>query len=214
MEIVVNERKNDINSFSFTGVMVFRKESSSCMSITFRATTAHGRTYTNTMVLLSFDKEVNASVNAIPLRTKVKATGYITSKRIKTAEEPAKADGTASPAVRAGEPENVQFFVLTGIEKVDEKAEDENLIEISGTVFRAFVTRNGSITFIVRTLRENHYLKMIKASASPKLGVDFIQLMAAGTRVHFLAHCSGHSYVEEGVSKNVETIVIDSIDNA
>lgn len=216
-EIVVKKRAEDINAVKFTGHMIARRESTRCLMVFFRATTKQGaRTYTNSMKLLSFDNELNTQINSIPLRTKVCLTGYVTSSKKKT--EPAAAPVTENTTVgKTAARKNpdfespVQYFVVTGIERLPEDAPDENQIEITGSVSRAFVTRGGSITFIVSTVRDGHYLKFIKATASPKLEVDFIKLMSSGTRIHIKGHCSAHTVITDGIQEHIETIVIDEL---
>lgn len=219
-EITIKRRKEDLNQFTFTGHMIARRETVRGLTVFFRATTLHGkkaRSYTNSMRLLVFDKEVANKVNAIPLRTKVHVTGYITS-RTKTEERVDTKDvgtnGQAAKVSRAPRTIEVteQAFVMSDIVKVDDNESECNLIEITGSVYRAFVSRGGSIIFIVAARRDGH-LNRIKASVlrDPDESINYISLMASGTRVQIIGHCSAHSVDDNGEIKYLESIVIDEI---
>lgn len=42
-----------------------------------------------------------------------------------------------------------QYFVLTDIERLDEETPDSNIIEITGPVRRAFVTKGGNVILLL-----------------------------------------------------------------
>lgn len=136
------------------------------------------------MKLLSFDNELSTQINSIPLRIKECITGYVTSSKRKS--EPVPAPVNKKVPVEKQQQSEIRILkaqysnsLLSGMKNARDTP-DDNQIEITGSVSRAFVTRGGSISFIVSTVRDGHYLEFIKAMASPKLEVDFIRLMSAG----------------------------------
>ena len=206
--IVVKEPVEDLNKFSFTGVITGKRENSAVQTVYFRAMTQNGaRRYNNTPALHVFDDSIKEKVNQIPLRTKVHVEGYITSSKNgpeKSAE--AAAEGRRRP---------LQSFVLTSIEPAEKDAPDENVIEIVGAVERAYVSRGGNVNFIIVSFREGgRYMKRIKVEGFPRAGVNYLEFMAAGTRVHIVGHCSTRSEETDTGTAYYEYIVLDNIEKA
>lgn len=229
--VVKNAKVADVNQVKLTGHMIARKETARCMVVYFRSTTTHGkRKYTNSMTLLVFDKELNAKINAIPLRTPVSVEGYVTSNRKKEdvisgrkTEQPApetdskdkakKVSTKREKADNAAQAEE-QYIVLTDVKLAEKGATDSNEVTLIGSVFRAYVAKNGKINFIISTVREGHYLKLIKASVFPREGVDYLSCMASGARVKLTGHISTFSIDSDEGTKYNESIVIDNIEKA
>lgn len=217
-EIVIakaKEGKEDKNIVTFTGHMVSRKETKRCLTVYFRTTTMHGkRKYTNSMTILVFDPDLNDKVNAIPLRTKAKVTGYITSTKKKETEEAQQKETEGDKKRETGEEELTQYFVMSDIIPVADSEPDENCVEVIGTVRRAFVTRRGRIVFRLSSVRDGRFVKTIRFIVFPKEGIDYISMMAAGTKLHITGHCSTHIVTEDDGTKYVENIIIDDVEKA
>ena len=49
------------------------------LTVRFRSTTVHGRSYTNSLTLLAFDPELHKKINSFGLREKVRIKGYLSS---------------------------------------------------------------------------------------------------------------------------------------
>ena len=204
-EIVVKEHVEDRNEVKFTGVMIGKSEYSSLMMVYFRSTTRHGaRTYTNNPNFAVFDPEVRKKINNIPLRSKVEIKAYITSSKQKKDENGA--------VIQNRYPE--QSFVLTDINPVSADTPDSNVIDIVGTVDRAYVTQKGIVNFSIVSFREKKYMKRIRVVAFPKDNINYLTYMAGGSRVHITAHCSTTSHDTEEGMKYFEYIVLDSIEKA
>lgn len=203
-EVVIKEKVKDVNVAEFVGKMIARRETERCLTVFFRCTTQQGaRTYTNSMKILSFSQDLNRKVNEIPLRVKCKISGYVSSTRRMEKED----DGRENEIID-------QYFVLTDIERLDEETPDSNIIEITGPVRRAFVTKGGNVIFIVTSVREEHYVKSLRFSISTKAGADLLPLMAAGTKIHMKGHCSVRPVREETETVYVETIIADLVEKA
>lgn len=202
-DIVVKERTEDLNKIRFTGMIIGRWENEAAMTVFFRMTTKHGaRIYSNTPAIHIFDKDLREKVAKIPLRTKVSIEGYITSNKQRRDEK-----GEVVPNRFP-----LQSFVMTDIESVGEDAPDNNSVEIVGAVERAYVARGGNVNFIIVSFREGHYMKRIKVSAFPKDGVNYIDFMAAGTRVKVNGHCSTRSEDTDEGPRYYEYVIADGIE--
>ena len=200
-EVFIKEPVADMNEIRFTGVMTGKRENPAAMTVFFRMTTKHGaRRYGNAPSLNVFDDELKKKINAIPLRTKVAIKGYVTSSKPKTDE-----NGNTLPR-------KLQSFVMTDIEPVTDEIPDNNEVEIIGAVERAYVARGGNVNFIVVSFREGHYMKRIKVEGFPRDGVNYLEYMAAGTRVHIKGHCSTRSENTDNGMQYYEYIILDSIE--
>lgn len=214
-EIVVSKKVEDVNKCEFVGIMIGRKESTRCLTVYFRCMTRQGaKSFNNSLMLLSFDPQLNVKASAIPLRTKVRVTGYVTSSRKKAetstnVQETTEDTKNTQRQTARGYEDLEQNFVFTNIETVDSETPDVNQVEIVGTVNRAFVSRSGNINFIINTVRENRYFKTIHCVAFPKEEINYISMMAAGTKIWIHAHCSVRSVNNENEAKYIETLIID-----
>ena len=77
---VVKQHQEDINKYTFTGVLSYKKENEKILTANVRTTTiTNGNSHTNYPKLVVFDKQCRAKVNAIPIGCRVEATGFIHS---------------------------------------------------------------------------------------------------------------------------------------
>ena len=71
------------------------------------------------------------------------------------------------------------------------------------------------VNLVVVSFRDGHYLKSINVKGFPKKDINYLDYMAAGTRVRIEGHCSTYDQrIEDGYSRTIETIVVDSIEPA
>lgn len=202
---VIVQHEKDRNEIHFTGEVIAVRSTRAVTTMTMRVTTnQNGRAYTNYPSFAIFDKDVRAKVDSIPLRVPVTATGYVSSQKL--------TDEQKERAAALGMPE--QSFVLNDIRIADTGQEDENRIEIVGAVERAFVGRGKIIHFIIASVREGKYLKRIKVDVFPKDGIDYLDLMASGTRVKAIGHCATSTRSTDNGSRTVEYVVGDTIERA
>ena len=172
-----------LNEIVFVGHMVSRIETQGCLTVRFRSTTVHGRSYTNSLTLLAFDPELHKKINSFGLREKVRIKGYLSSSRRRTDDNGEQETSTAAQEVvpqasqGTGESHDTagaqghrrpsgasrfpaddledfeQILVISDIEDAGQGEKDENTVSISGTVVRARVTRKGSVVFVVSAMR-------------------------------------------------------------
>lgn len=213
---VVKKHEKDRNEFSFRGLIIDEKSYSSISFITMMLVSKNGnKTFVNHPSIMIFDKKLAEKVDEIGLRVPVVVSGYITSRK-EEAQSNIEKDGE-KPQERGPHYRRTQSFVLTDIrraEEADEK-ENENKITIVGTVNDTFVSRNHVVNLVVVSFRDGHYLKSINVKGFPKKDINYLDFMAAGTRVRIEGHCSTYDQrIEDGFSRTIETIVVDTIEHA
>lgn len=206
-EIITVQHEKDKNEVKFKGEVVSKRSSRVLTTMTLRVTSmVNGRQYTNYPSFAVFDTKAREKADTIPLRVPVIVTGYVTSQKL-TEEQKER-------AAVLGMPE--QSFVLEDI-NICEPGDEVNEITIVGSVERAYVSSSGHgqiIHFIVASVREGKYLKRMKIDVFPKEGVDYISLMARGTRVKAVCHCATSVRTTDNGVKSVEYIVADEIGRA
>ena len=207
-DIVVKEKKPDQNMVRFCGVIIWKQESATKMTITVRVTTKEGnRTYTNYPRLSVFNEDLKAQINALPLRVPVVVEGYVTSTKQRRDE-----NGALIPF-----PENtpIQSFVAESVRLAEEGEPESNEITVVGSVEAAFVSKNGNINFVIVSFRDGRYMKRIRMGAFRRSDVDYLSMMAAGTRVQAIGHCSTFTAeTRDGDRVPREYLVIDQIEKA
>ena len=199
-EFITKEKQEDVNEFHFIGVLTGKIRNDRASTIFMRMTTRHGsRTFTNFPAIHIFDEELRNLIENIPTRSLISVNGYITSKK-QAPEDRQRA---------------LQSFVMTECEVLeDEKTPHKNEITILGNVYRAYVARGRNVNFILVSFREGYYMKRIKVEAFPKKDVNYMEFMAAGTRLKVTAHCSTRSEDTTQGRRYYEYIVADSIETA
>lgn len=205
MENVIIKHEKDKNEVRFTGEIIAKRSTRVLTSMTMRVTTKGGtRDYTNYPSFAVYDAELREKTDSLPLRIPVTVVGYVNSQKL-TEEQRQRAAALGTPE---------QALVLTSIEVADEGAQDENSVEIVGAVERAYVGRGKILHFIIATIREEKYLKRIKVDVFPKEGIDYLDLMASGTRVKAIGHCATSTRNDDSGSRTTEYIVADEITRA
>lgn len=206
-ENVIVKHEKDRNEIHFKGEVISKRSSRALTTMTLRVTSMiNGRQYTNYPSFAVFDSEAREKADTIPLRVPVVVTGYVTSQKL--------TDEQKERAAILGMPE--QSFVLEDIHICD-PGDEVNEITIVGSVERAYVSSSGRsqiIHFIVASIREGKYLKRMKIDVFPKEGVDYISLMARGTRIKAVCHCATSVRSTDNGTKSVEYIVADEIGRA
>ena len=213
---VTKKHEKDRNDFTFRGLIIDKKDYSSISFITMMLVTKNGtRTFVNHPRIMIFDKKLADKVDEVGLRVPVVVSGYITSRKEEAQSNVEKEDGKTQE--RGPHYRRMQSFVMTDIRKAEEADENEsnNRITIVGTVNDTFVSKNHVVNLVVVSFRDGHYLKSINVKGFPKKDINYLDYMAAGTRVHIEGHCSTYDQrIEDGYSRTIETIVVDSIEPA
>lgn len=223
--VVVKQHQEDINKYTFTGVLSSKKENEKILTANLRTTTiTNGNSHTNYPKLVVFDKQCRAKVNAIPVGCRVEATGFIHSVKPKK-------DENGRIIVEENLP--LQSFTLTDIKPVERNTPMSNNIEILGTVDEAFVTKSALINiYVIAWVKDNNgkrYMKRIRTEIFPKKAqkgedaIDYIQFMVPGARVHIKGHCSTagpkitineEKRINEAIEIPREFVIVDEIEKA
>ena len=221
----VKQYQEDINKYTFTGVLSSKKENKKILTANMRTTTiTNGNPHTNYPKLVAYDELCRAKVNAIPVGCRVEATGFIHSVKPKRDENGKKIIDENIPP---------QSFTLTDIKPVEHNTPMSNSIEILGTVDEAFVTKSALINiYVIAWIKDydgKRYMKRIRTEIFPKKhqkgedAIDYIQFMVPGTRVHIKGHCSTagpkitiseDQRINEAIEIPREFVIVDEIKKA